>query len=96
MLEVEQPVVLVALVSKPKVDTCAVLGGGPDEVGHDAGDVEGQLPLRLLGHLALLYRSVLRSGGRLGLSGAIQSRSPLRGRSLEGHLPLWFELLLPP
>ena len=59
MLQVEQPVVLVAFVSKSKVDTSAVLGGGPDEIGHDAGDVEGQLLLGLLGHLFLLHRSVV-------------------------------------
>ena len=39
MLQVEQSVVLVALVPKSKVDTGAVLSGGPDEVSHDARDV---------------------------------------------------------
>ena len=39
VLQVEQPVVLVALWPKPKVDTGAVLGSGPDEVCHDARDV---------------------------------------------------------
>ena len=51
VLEVEEATVLVALVSKSKVNAGAVLGGGPHEVGHDAGDVEGQLPLRPLWHL---------------------------------------------
>ena len=95
VLQVEQPVVLVALVSKSKVDTNTVLGGGPDEVGHDAGDVEGQLPLRSLRHLTLLHRSILGGGGRLGLACSFSSIPPRRGRSLKGYLPLRFELLLP-
>ena len=33
---------LVALVSKSKVDAGAVLSSGPHQVGHDAGDVERQ------------------------------------------------------
>ena len=51
VLKVEEATMFVALVSKSEVDAGAVLGGGPHEVGHDAGDVEGQLPLRLLRHL---------------------------------------------
>ena len=51
VLEVEEATVLVALVSKSKVDAGAVLSSGPHEVGHDAGDVEGQLAFRLLGHI---------------------------------------------
>ena len=47
MLQVEQPAVLVALVVEAEVDAGAVLGGGPDEVRHDLGDVEGQLALEL-------------------------------------------------
>ena len=50
MLQVEEATMFVALVSKSKVDAGAVLSGGPREVGHDAGDVKGQLPLRLLRH----------------------------------------------
>ena len=96
MLQVEQPVVLVALVSESKVDTGAVLGGGPDEVGHDARDVEGQLPLGLLGHLLLLHRSVLGCVVALSQSSAIRLIRPLGRRSLKGHFPLWFKLLLPP
>ena len=77
MLQVEQPVVLVALVSKSKVDAGAVLSGGPYEIGHDAGDVKWQLPLRLLGHLFLLHKSVLRSAGALTLSIIVRSLHPL-------------------
>ena len=51
VLEVEEATVLVALVSKSKVDAGAVLSSGPHEVGHDAGDVERQLAFRLLGHI---------------------------------------------
>ena len=40
MLQVEQSIMFMTLVAESKVDTGAVLGGGPDEVGHDAGDVE--------------------------------------------------------
>ena len=39
VLQVKQPIVLVALVPEAEVDAGAVLGGGPDEVCHDAGDV---------------------------------------------------------
>ena len=39
VLKVEEATVLVALVSKSKVNTGAVLGGSPHEVGHNAGDV---------------------------------------------------------
>ena len=41
VLEVEEATVLVALVSKSKVNAGTVLGGCLHEVGHDAGDVEG-------------------------------------------------------
>ena len=51
VLEVEEATVLVALVSKSKVDAGAVLSSGPHEVGHDADYVEGQLAFRFLRHL---------------------------------------------
>ena len=41
VLKVEEATMFVALVSKSKVNTGAVFGCGPHEVGHDAGDVEG-------------------------------------------------------
>ena len=47
MLKVEEATIFVALVSKSKVDAGAILGGGPNEVRHDLGDVEGQLALGL-------------------------------------------------
>ena len=96
MLQVEQPIVLVTLASKSKVDAGAVLGGGPDEVGHDAGDVKGQLPLGLLGHLFVLHRSVLRYAVTLPQLSTTRPTRPLGGRSLEGHLPFGLKLLLPP
>ena len=40
VFQVEDPAVLVAAVSESKVNACAVLGGGPHEVTHDAWDVE--------------------------------------------------------
>ena len=49
MLKVEEATMLVALVSIPKVNAGAVLGGGPHQVGHYAGDVERQFAFRLLG-----------------------------------------------
>ena len=54
-----------ALVSKSKVNTGAVLGGGPHEVGHDSGDVEGQLALRLLRHVCKSDLLFLLFGGVL-------------------------------
>ena len=47
MLQVKQSPVQVALVTKSKVDTRAVLSGGPDEVSQDLGDIEGQLAFGL-------------------------------------------------
>ena len=55
MFKVEDLAMLVAAVSKSKVDTRAVLGGGPHEVTHDTRDVEGQLPLRLLCHFMVAW-----------------------------------------
>ena len=40
VLKVEEATMFVALVSKAKVNAGAVLGGGPHEVGHNAGYVE--------------------------------------------------------
>ena len=70
MLKVEEATVLVALVSESKVDAGAALGGCPHEVGHYAGNVEGQLPLRFLRHLCepdLLILLGLRSTTRVDL-----------------------------
>ena len=50
VLYVKIPPVLVATVSESKVDTRAFLGGGRHQVAHNAGNVEGQLPLRSLRH----------------------------------------------
>ena len=92
-----------ALMTKSKVDTRAVLGGGPNEVGHDLWDVEGQLALGLGGHVgeaAWGYKG--RSVATLlGLTAGVDLLSPLLGlllpdwRSLEGHLPSDLDLLLP-
>ena len=41
VLKVEEATMLVALMSKSKVNAGAVFGGGPHEVSHNAGDVEG-------------------------------------------------------
>ena len=55
VLQVDKPVVLVALVPESELTlTGTVLFSGRDEVGHDADDIERQLPLGLLGHLHLL------------------------------------------
>ena len=81
VLKVEEATVLVALVSKSKVNAGAVLGGGPHEVGHDAGDVEGQLALRLLRHLCkpdLLFLLGLGGTIRVDLFGPVLPR-PTQG-----------------
>ena len=103
MLQVEQPVVLVALESKPKIDSGAVLGGGPDEVGHDLWDVEGQLALGLSGHVGepaggCEGRSIagpLRSTAGVDLLSTFLGLLLPGWRSLEGHLPSDLNLLLP-
>ena len=41
VLEVEDAAMLVTLVTKSKMDTGAVLGSSPHDVGHDTGYVEG-------------------------------------------------------
>jgi len=72
VLKVEEATMFVALVSKSKVDAGAILGGGPHEVGHDAGYVEGQLPLRLLGHIREPHLlSLLSLGAIIDVSGYI-------------------------
>ena len=63
VLKVEEATMLVALMSKSKVDAGAILGFSPHEVGHDAGDVEGQLPLRPLRHLRRPHLFPLLSQG---------------------------------
>ena len=83
-------------VSKIKVHTRAVLGGGPHEVTHDAGDVKGQLPLWFLGHLLVAWGSCLRPAASVDLFSAILC--PLL--SLWGHhlpclLPFRLEFPLP-
>jgi len=69
VLKVEEATVLVALVSKSKVDASTVLGGSPHQVGHNAGDIEGQLPLRLLRHFCKpdLFLLGLRATTRIDL-----------------------------
>jgi hypothetical protein len=39
VLKVKHPPMLVAAVTKSKVYTGAIFGGGPHEITHDAGDV---------------------------------------------------------
>ena len=51
MLKVEEATVLVALLSKSKVNAGAVFGCSPHEVSHNAGDVKGQFASRLLRHV---------------------------------------------
>ena len=91
-----------ALMTESKVDTRAVLGGRPDEVGHDLWDVEGQLALRLSGLIGELAwccegRSV---AALLGSAAGVDLLNPFFGlllsswHSLEGHLPPDLDLLL--
>ena len=79
---------LVALVSKSKVDTGAVLGGGPDEVRHDAGDVQGQLALGFLWHLPLLHMPGLWSVVTLALYNIPLSIGLISSGSLGGDKSL--------
>ena len=51
VLQVKQPAMLVALMTKSKVDTRAVLSGSPNKVGHDLWNVKGQLTLGLSRHV---------------------------------------------
>ena len=69
VLKVEEATMFVALVSKSKVNTGAVFGCGPHEVGHDAGDVKGQLPLWFLRHFCKpdLFLLGLRATTRIDL-----------------------------
>ena len=99
VLKVEEATVLVALVSKSKVNTGAVLGGGPHEVGHNTRNVEGQLPLRLLRHLCepdLLVLLGLRSTTRVDLLGPVLSRPTQKLRNLYLAPSFRLELGLPP
>ena len=99
VLKVEKATVLVALVSKSKVDAGAVLGGGPHEVGHNAGDVEGQFALRLLRHLCepdLLSLLGLRSTTRVDLLRPVLPRPTQRLRNLYLAPPFRLKLGLPP
>ena len=96
MFHVKVLPVLVAAVSKSKVDTRAVFGEGPHQVGHDAGDVEGQLPLRPLRHL--LEASGLGLG--LGPAAGVNHLHTaflllLTWGSLDSHPSFWLELPLP-
>ena len=99
MLQVEEAAVLVALVAESKVDAGAVFGGGPHEVGHDPGDVEGQLPLGRRRHLhvpVVLLRLLLGPTAGVDLLCTFLSR-PLWGLwSLMRISPLWPELGLSP
>ena len=103
MLQVKQLAMFVALMTKSKVDTRAVLGGRPDEVGHDLWDVEGQLALGLSGHVGepaggCEGRSIagpLRSTAGVDLLSAFLGLLLPGWRSLEGHPPTDKDLLLP-
>ena len=68
VLHVKHPPVLVAAVPKSKVDAGAALGGGPHEVSHDPGDVEGQLALGPLGHLHVPVVALLDLGLAAGVN----------------------------
>ena len=97
MLHVEVPLVLVAAVSESKVDTRAVLGGGPHQVGHNAGDVKGQLPLRPLRHFLKASRLGLGLGPAAGVNHLHTAfHLVLTWRSLDCHPSFWLELPLPP
>ena len=93
---------LVALMTKSKVDTRAVLRGRPDEVGHDLWDVEGQLALGLEGHVGepawgCEGRSIagpLRSTAGVDLLSAFLGLLLPEWSSLEGHPPTDLDLLL--
>ena len=95
MLKVEDPAVLVAAVSESKVDARAVLRGGPHEVTHDARDVEGQLPLRLLCHFLVTWATCLRPATGVNHLRVLCSLYQLRGRCLRVRAPLWLQLSLP-
>ena len=93
VLHVEVPLVLVAAVSESKVDTRAVLGGGPHQVGHDARNVEGQLPLRPLRHFLKASGLGLRSAA--GINHLHTAFLLLFAwRVLDGQPPFWLELPL--
>ena len=89
MFKVEDPANAVAAVSKSKVDTRAVLGGGPHEVTHDARDVEGQLPLRLLCHFMVAWVTCLWPAAGVNHLRVLCPLYQLRGHCLCVCLPLW-------
>ena len=94
VLHVKVPTVLVAAVSKSKMDTRAVLGGGPHQVGHDAGDVKGQLPLQHLRHF--LEASGLGLGPAAGFDHLHTAFLLfLTWGSLDSHPSFWLKLPLP-
>jgi hypothetical protein len=103
MLQVEQLAMFVTLVTEPKVDTRAVLGGRPDEVSHDLRDVEGQLSLGLRGHVCEpaggceggSIAGPLRSTAGVDLLTAFLGLLLPGWGSLEGHPPTDLDLLLP-
>ena len=82
MFKVEDPAMLVATVSKSKVDTRTILGGGPHEVTHDAWDVEGQVPLRLLRHFFVTWVTFLWPAAGVDHFRVICSLYQLRGHCL--------------
>ena len=70
MLEVEEATMLVALVSKSKVNAGDVLSGCPHQVSHDGGDLKGQVPIRFLRHICDPdLSSLLSLGGTTHISG---------------------------
>ena len=94
VLQVEVPLVLVAKVSESKVDTRAVLGGGPHQLAHDAGNVEGQLPLRSLRHFLEASRLRRRPATSVYLF-CFTLLLLLAWRSLDSHPSFWLELPMP-
>ena len=101
MFKVEEPAMLVALVPESEVDAGTVLGGGPHEVGHDPGDVEGQLPLGPRRHLKVLVVLLLLLL-LLGPAAGVDLLDPILSRTLHGlwslleNSPLRLDLGLPP
>ena len=94
---------LVALMTKSKVDTRAVLGGRPDELGHDLWNEERQLVLRFGGHVGKpawgcecgSAATLLRSTAGADLLSPFLNLLLPGWSSLEGHLPANLNLLLP-
>ena len=89
MLKVKDPAVLVAAVSKSKVDTRAVLGGGPHEITHDAQDVEGQLLFRRLCRFLVTWTTCLWPAAGVNHLRVLYHLFRLRGHCLGVNVSLW-------